>query len=183
MRWLVLCAALVGAPSIAAETSPYDGIPGISFSYYDIEGHTPQEIYASMKARSPMARSGSAGLGRTTWEMNVTWRESRRGSTCRVSEPVTRMTIAVLLPRLTTRELTPRGLAYWRAVLRGLEIHEAGHARIAWDHREDFNRASRNASCSMIQQVAKTAQARISALQAAYDRDTKNGQTQTPKWE
>lgn len=177
-RWLAAVALLSALAPAAARASPYAGIPGIRFNYYDIEGSTPGEIYASMRARSPMARDGSMGLGRTTWQMDVTWRERRQGSTCTVSEPKARMSISVLLPRLTTRELTREGLAYWRATLRGLDIHEAGHARIAWDHRNDFYEAADGASCKSINQVAKRVQARVSALQAAYDRDTRHGQSQ-----
>ena len=182
-QWLAAAALLFATALPAAQPSPYDGIPGIRFEYYDIEGSTPAEIHASMRARSPMARSGSMGLGRTTWQMDVTWRESRRGSTCRVSGPKAGMAISVLLPRLTTRTLTREGLAYWRATLRGLDIHEAGHARIAWDHRNDFYRAAEGASCRSIAQIAKKFQTRVSALQAAYDRDTDHGRKQTPEIE
>ena len=180
---LAACALFPAVAVDAAEPSPYAGIPGIRFEYYEIEGATPQQIDASMRARSPMRRNGSEGLGRTTWQMDVTWRESTRGDTCRVSAPKTRMSITVLLPRLITRELTRDGLAYWRAVRRGLDVHEAGHARIAWDHREDFNRASLGASCKTIKKLARDSQARIAALQAAYDRETAHGRLQTPKWE
>lgn len=181
--WLAAVALTIAALPMAVSASPYAGIPGIRFQYYDIEGSTPAEIYASMRARSPMARNGSMGLGRTTWQMDVTWRERWRGPTCTVSEPRARMSISVLLPRLRTEELTPEGLAYWRAVLRGLDIHEAGHARIAWDHRNDFYKAAAGASCKTIEQVAKRVQARVSALQAAYDRQTRHGELQTPELE
>lgn len=174
---------LLAVAPIGAAASPYAGIPGIRFEYYDIEGNTPLEIHDSMRARSPMRRNGTEGLGRTTWQMNVTWRESTRGGQCRVSEPRTRLSIAVLLPRLVTANPSAEGLAYWRAVRQGLDIHEAGHARIAWEHRNDFNRAALRAGCKSIHQVAKASHARIAALQAAYDRKTDHGRLQTPDWE
>ncbi len=183
VRWLAAAALFLAAPLMSAAGSPFAGIPGIRFEYNEIEGDTPAQIYASMRERSPMVQGGSMGLGRTTWQMDVHWRERRQGSTCTVSEPVTRMSIIVLLPRLSrASNPTPRGLAYWRATRQGLEIHEAGHARIAWVHRDDFNRAAGKASCKSIQQVAQASQARIGALQAAYDRETRHGQLQTPDW-
>jgi len=173
----------VAAPLSPADISPFAGIPGIRFEHYDVEGRTPQEIYASMHARAPRDADGAQGLGRTSWQMDVHWRESRRGSSCTVSEPVVRMSISVLLPRLRTSPVTPDGLAFWRASLRGLEIHEAGHARIAWDHRDDFKRAANHAKCKSIDTVARQTHARIAALQQAYDRETGHGRTQTPQTE
>lgn len=183
LGWLAVPALLMTVPLPAAYPSPFAGIPGIRFEYYDVEGRTAQEIYASMRARAPRDGDGAQGLGRTSWQIDVNWRESRRGSSCTVSEPVVRMSISVLLPRLTTSAVTPQGLAFWRASLRGLEIHEAGHARIAWDHRDDFKRAATHGKCKSIQSVARQTHARIAALQQAYDRETGHGTTQTPSIE
>jgi predicted secreted Zn-dependent protease len=178
-RWLALSVLGLASPLFAAASSPFDGIPGIRFQYYAVAGGTPLEIYRSMGERGP---DGGEALARTTWEMSVTWHEAKRGSVCRVDEPRAHMAITVLLPRLEeSDELTPEGLAFWRATRKGLEIHEAGHARIAWEHRDDFNRAAAAAGCRSIQRVAKETQARIEAIQQAYDRDTNHGRNQTPK--
>ena len=178
-NWLAALALLWARPLLAGETSAFDGIPDIRFQYYAIEGRTPREIYESMRTRAPI---GGDGLALTTWEISVDWREETRGSTCRVLDPRTRMAISVLLPRLRAgEELTPAGASFWRATLKGLEIHEAGHARIAWNHRDDFNRVALNASCRSIDRVAKENQARIEAIQQAYDRDTDHGRKQTPR--
>lgn len=169
------------SPLMAGNSSPFDGIPGIRFRYYAVGGRTPLEIYRSMSERGP---DDGEALARTTWEMSVNWHEATRGAVCRVDEPRTRMSITVLLPRLErSDELTREGLAFWRATIRGLEIHEAGHARIAWDHREDFNRVALRASCKTIDRVARAVQGRIEAIQQAYDRDTDHGRKQTPELE
>lgn len=180
-RAYVAAILLLSSAAIAADPSPFDGIPGVKFEYYDIEGRTSAEIYASMRARAPSGANDGGGVARTTWNLKVGWREVRRGKTCEVSDPLSSLSITVHLPRLINpSEATAEGLAFWRASIAGLEIHEAGHARIAWDHRHDFNRAALNASCNSVRKVAEATQARIDAIQQAYDRDTKHGITQMP---
>ena len=88
------------------------------------------------------------------------------------------------MPRLVmTDDVTDEGLALWRRVRRGLEIHEAGHARIAYEHRGDFAKAARNATCGSIRKIAERTQERIEAIQEDYDRRTRHGMTQIPEAE
>jgi predicted secreted Zn-dependent protease len=177
--WLAASAALPASMLMAAGPSPFDGIPDIGFEYYEVEGRTPQEIYESMRARAPRK---SEGLAHTIWNFDVTWEEARHGTACRVVEPSTRMSIRIILPRLTeTAGLTPAGRSYWRKISGDLEAHEAGHARIAWEHRDDFNRAALRASCASVERIARDVRARIDAIQRAYDRDTDHGRRQTPE--
>lgn len=169
------------AAAAARDPLSFEGIPGIKFEYYDVAGRTPGEIYSSMVRRAP---KGSEGMAQTRWRIDVNWHEATRGSVCRVVEPRTRLSITVLLPRLVREdEATPEGRAFWRATIKGLRIHEAGHARIAWDHRDDFNRAAVKGRCKTIQRLATNIQASISAIQNAYDRDTDHGRRQTPPLE
>lgn len=169
-------AALLATPALA-RSSPFDGIPGVKFRYYDVEGSTPAEIYKSMRARAPQK---GGGVAHTAWHIRAGWGQVRRGSSCQVSDPQSSLSILVVMPRLVTRELTPMAAEYWRRTLRGLEIHEAGHARIAYDHRNDFIRAARDATCGTIKRIAEQTQARIEKIQADYDRDTRHGLTQIP---
>jgi len=169
----------LASPLSAAEPSPFQGIPRLKFEYYDVEGRTPAEIYASMRARAPRSGDGE-GMARTAWSIKVGWRESRSGSRCLVASPQAILSITILLPRLVTRSVTPQGLAFWRRSRQGLEIHEAGHARIAYDHRGDFEVAARDAGCDSISRLAQQTQARVAALQEAYDRETRHGMTQIP---
>lgn len=166
---------------MAAEASPFAGIPNLKFVYHDVEGRTAADIYASMRARAPAGARDGSGIAKTAWHLRIGWREVRRGKSCAVSDPLSSLSITVYLPRLVNQpEVSAEGLAFWRAAIAGLEIHEAGHARIAWDHRNDFNRAALNASCSTVRRIAEQTKARIVAIQAAYDRETKHGVTQMP---
>ncbi len=169
----------LASPLTAAEPSPFEGIPRLKFEYYDVEGRAPAEIYASMRARAPR-NGGGDGMARTAWSIKVGWRESRYGSRCSVADPQTSLSITILLPRLVTKDVTAQGRDFWRRTRHGLEIHEAGHARIAYQHRDDFNMAARGASCDSIKRLAERTQARIAALQEVYDRDTRHGMKQIP---
>lgn len=172
---------LLSTPTLAATPSPFDGIPGVKFEYHAVEGRTAAEIYASMRARAPQGASDGGGVATTAWNLKVGWREVRRGKICTVSDPLSSLSITVYLPRLINQHaVTAEGLAFWRAAITGLEIHEAGHARIAWEHRQDFNRAALRAGCNTVRKVAERTQARIDAIQQAYDRDTRHGVAQMP---
>jgi predicted secreted Zn-dependent protease len=178
--WLLAPALFMAGQAKAVDTALYEGIPDIRFEYYDVEGRTGREIYQSMRDRAP---GTGDGLAQTVWQIDVNWHEQTRGSSCRVIGPRTNLSITVILPRLRQIEdMTPEAMRFWRATRRGLEIHEAGHARIAWDHRDDFNRAALKASCKSIKQVAKTTQDRIVAIQQEYDRVTNHGRSQTPAY-
>ncbi|MFZ5705198.1 MAG: DUF922 domain-containing protein [Pseudomonadota bacterium] len=175
-----LLASAVHAPLGGAPiTSAFAGIPNVSFDYYDVEGRTPEEIYRSMRSRAPQI--GDA-VAHTAWHIRVGWRQTRRGNDCIVADPVTRLSIKVTLPRLVTTEgVTVEAASFWYRTIKGLETHEAGHARIAFDHRNDFVQAAAKATCGSIKDVAKRTQKRIEALQAAYDRRTRHGIDQIPR--
>jgi len=174
-----LMIALTAATSAdVPDSSPFAGMPNVKFEYYDVEGRTPTEIYASMRARAPQRGDGVA---HTAWHIRVGWRQTRRGDRCEVADPQTSLSITVVLPRLATTEgVTPAATAFWERTMRGLEVHEAGHARIAIDHRYDFVAAAAKASCGSIKDVAKRTQARIEEIQEDYDRRTRHGIAQIP---
>ena len=181
---LPLVMAALSGPVIAADPSaadsPFAGIPNIRFEYYDVEGITAADIYASMRVRAPKGANAD-GVAKTEWHLRVGWREAKRGGECDVADPLASLSLRVILPRLVNEDaVSPAGLAFWRAAIAGLEIHEAGHARIAWDHRNDFSRAARGATCKTIRKIATQTEDRIKALQDDYDRVTRHGITQTP---
>lgn len=175
---LVLAITAATSADVPA-SSPFAGMPNVTFDYYDVAGSTPAEIYQNLRARSPVSGDGVAKTG---WHIRVGWRQARRGDACEVADPMTSLSITVLLPRLATPDAaTPEALAFWERTMTGLEIHEAGHARIAIDHRYDFVKAAANATCGSIEDVAKRTQKRIEAIQEDYDRRTRHGLTQIPK--
>jgi len=167
---------LVAAGADMPEASPFADMPNVRFEYYDVEGRTAAEIYRSMRARAP--RKGD-GVAYTAWHIRVGWQQTRRGGRCEIADPMASLSITVILPRLATSEgLTPEAAAFWERTRRGLEIHEAGHARIAIEHRSDFLKAAEKADCGSIDRIARDTQARIERIQEEYDRRTRHGITQ-----
>lgn len=170
---MLALAWLAPEPLIAAEPSPFEGIPGIRFEYYEIEGRTRREIYSSLMARGP---NNGQHWGITRSQSRDRWRTLTQGSSCRVVDVETSLTITVLLPRHREEdELSDDAWHFWRGIRERIRIHEAGHARIAWNHRDDFKKAAAKASCKSIKQVGEDVGNRIRALQRAFDEETDYG--------
>lgn len=174
----VLVAAAEPAQTEPADPSLFAGIPNIVYEYYDVEGRTPAEIYGSMRARAP---TGGTSVAATRWHIRAGWQETWRGKTCFVDSPLTKLSIRIIFPRLVVRDdQSEESLAFWKRARRGLELHESGHAHIAFDHRNDFTKAAQNLRCDQVRAVAAKTQKRIEKIQAAYDRKTNHGTAQIP---
>jgi predicted secreted Zn-dependent protease len=170
------------AASRAEEPPPppaFSGMPGIVFRYYDLFGTNDRMLTIaanSIRLRAPGTPGGATGL--TTWSARMGWKQQDR-PVCRITQPRTALTIVVTLPRLAEPDrLAPETFQRWRAYIRTIERHEAGHARIALAHSRDFERAAANASCANIKAIAQATQQRIVALQDDYDRRTQHGRNQ-----
>lgn len=177
--WMLALALLASPPLIAAEPSPFEGISGLRFEYYEIEGSTRREIYNSLMQRGP---NNGQHWGITRSQTRDRWRTFTQGSSCRVVEPETTLTITVLLPRHSREdELSEDVRQFWYGIRERIRIHEAGHARIAWDHRNDFRRAAAKANCRTIKKVGEEVGNRIRALQKAFDEETDYGRKGAPR--
>ncbi len=179
LAWLLATALFAAGPLAAAEPSPYEGIQGLRFEYYEIDGTTRREIYKSLMARGP---NNGQHWGITRSQSRDRWRTLTQGSSCRVVDPETTLTITVLLPRhAREEELSDDVRHFWSGIRQRIRIHEAGHARIAWDHRNDFRRAAAKASCRSIERVAKEVGNKVRALQQAFDAETDYGRKGAPR--
>lgn len=185
MRVTLALVPLAGIALAAASPAPRDvpaafaGMPRIAFRYYDVSGRDEQQIYASLMRNVMRGPDGETASGLTRWGMRYRWGEytDRRG--CSVRDPRVDLDITVTLPRLADPDrASPRGRAWWEGYKRTIERHEAGHARIAFEHRDDFLRAAEGARCDEIKAIGDRVTARIAALQNDYDRITEHGQKQ-----
>ena len=177
--WMLAPALFAAGPLGAAEPSPFDGIQGLLFEYYDVEGRTPREIYRSMMARSP---NNGQHWGLTKSQSRDRWRTLAEGSSCRVVDVQTTLSITVLLPRhVQPDEMTDEGWAMWRTISGRIRAHEARHARIAWDHRNDFRKAASGKSCASIKRIPAEVGDNVRALQRAFDEETDYGRKGAPK--
>jgi predicted secreted Zn-dependent protease len=66
----------------------------------------------------------------------------------------------------------------WRKLIAQLRAHEAGHARIAYEHADEVREAVAGAPCGKEADWGQRALDRIRQLQADYDRRTVHGLVQ-----
>jgi predicted secreted Zn-dependent protease len=165
-------------PAPAQAADPFAGIPNISFRYYEVRGTTSEQINASIRERGPESDDGG-GAGSTDYRIGYNWGERRNGSRCQVIDPAADFAAIVHLPRLTDVEkLSEPVRAGWRKLIAVLRTHEAGHARIAYDHVDEVRAAVAAAPCGKEQAWGKAVLDRIYRLQVDYDRRTSHGLAQ-----
>lgn len=174
----LLCTSAAPAPA-AESPAAFAGMAGIVFRYYDVAGADERQIYAALQQRAPRRPDGSVAIGLTAWALDYRWDQltDRRG--CRARDPGADLRIIVTLPRLIDVDrLSPRARAWWTGYQHTIERHEAGHVRIALDHRDDFARAAEGSRCGDTKAIGEQIVQRIAALQEAYDRLTRHGRDQ-----
>jgi predicted secreted Zn-dependent protease len=172
----LLAAALQPAPAQARD--PFAGIPNLSFRYYEVRGTNSEQINASMRARGPHSDDGG-GAGSTDYRIGYSWGEKRLGSRCQVIDAAAAFAAIVDLPRLVDEATLSEPVQLgWRKLMATLRTHEAGHARIAYDHADEVRAAVAGARCGKEKARARVALDRIYRLQLDYDRRTSHGLAQ-----
>jgi predicted secreted Zn-dependent protease len=168
--------ALQAPPAQAKD--PFAGIPNVSFRYYEVRGTDSDQINTSMHSRGPHNATGD-GAGSTDYRIGYSWGETRIGSRCRVTNAKAGFAAIVLLPQLADedKESEPVRLG-WIRLMAALRRHEAGHARIAFEHVDDVTAAVAAAPCGKERARGEAALARIYKLQRDYDRRTRHGLAQ-----
>ncbi len=174
---LLATAVATQAASAQAE-NPFAGIPNLEFRYYDVRGTNSDEINASMHRRGPHNGEGD-GAGSTDYRIAWSWGRKVTGSRCEVIDPEVRFSAVVLLPRLVNeRKQSEEVQLGWRKLIAQLRAHEAGHARIAYEHAHEVGEAVAAAPCGKEEAWGERALDRIRELQADYDRRTVHGLVQ-----
>ncbi|WP_340268450.1 DUF922 domain-containing protein [Sphingobium mellinum] len=165
-------------PNAAAQQpTAFSGLPNVSIEYYDVEGFTTEAINASLQAHALTMPTGEKAYGGTQYAFNYTFRRSL-AKPCKVDASVV-FRARVILPRLVNPTSVPEGiLKRWQSFMTGLETHEAGHARIAFDQSSQIAAAIMTAGCGNERTSAEAAIMEIGPLQQAYDARTRHGITQ-----
>jgi predicted secreted Zn-dependent protease len=157
----------------------FAGIPNLSFNYYDVNGTNWAAINASLGTAGPRHDDGDIAHGRTEYRIAPTWTELRRGASCQVTNVQVQFAATVLLPRLSEEaSASERVRQEWRRFAALLERHEAGHARIAFEHLGEVKAAVAGSACDQVQANAKAVLDRIEELQQDYDQRTQHGRAQ-----
>jgi len=156
-----------------------------SVFYYDVQGHTFDELRADMRRLGPKL-DGSSFVGETRSPMRWSWRtESAGGGSCSIREVTVSVNAQITLPRWTPPPDTEPGLATeWKRFLAALETHEAGHKDTSAKAGSAIIERLRGLSglCSQISpranDMARAIVDRAHEEQKAYDAATRHGLTQ-----
>jgi predicted secreted Zn-dependent protease len=178
-RSAVAFLALAASPAGAQATDAFAGVPNLSFRYYPVAGTDAASLRQSIDAGRPTDPHGGEPVDAgTDWAIRWRW-PARRGGGCDLAQARVTFRATVTLPRLAEgTTLPPTLLDAWTRYMTALELHEAGHARYAYDHRGEVAAAIRGATCRTADRRARAALAAITAHDLAYDRDTQHGQSQ-----
>ena len=168
----------IAAPTRAQTTDAFAGIPNITFTFYDVGGRDIAAIRKAIDAARPVDPHDPTKSfdGATSWSMRWRWRGDGKGG-CDLSTAEVTYAATVTLPRLTG-PVSGVVKTMWGRYLAALEMHEAGHARYAYDHRGDVLAALKTATCATASAAAKDALTRIADHDRAYDVETRHGKTQ-----
>ena len=122
--------------------------PVIAIQYYDVEGVTAADIWASIRARGPRDQNDGLKMSALTkWHIDWRWPGDAAGR-CELSLVTLTFRASILLPRLLHPErLTPDLRAAWQRFEAALRLHEDGHVRHALDNMEEVGRALRSSTC------------------------------------
>lgn len=166
---------LVAVPSVGQTPPGFDGIPNVSFDYYDLAGRDPKAIRAAMvEVRPTDPNDGERVDALTRWAWRWSWQTTPGG--CDLANVNLTYSATVRLPRLKDRAVVPANvLKDWDAYIAALERHEAGHVRNSYAGRAEIRSAIAGATCATANAVAMAAVARVSARDMDFDRLTHHG--------
>lgn len=178
----LLATALLSSPATAAEPRRppiFAGMPNIVFEYYEVSGRNAREIMASLRAKAMRRPDGQTAMGLTVWRYSFHWGDRIDNKGCRIADARTDISITVTLPRYADPDaLAYADRAWWYRYQDSIERHEAGHARIAFEHANDFTSAATGKSCDDARAIGTSVMKRVVDVQNDYDRVTKHGQDQ-----
>jgi predicted secreted Zn-dependent protease len=158
---------------------PLQSLQGVTVRTYDVHGHDPRSIRASINAKRPVdPHDHGPADALTRWYIAWNWPDGPSGR-CDLSRTKVSFRATVLLPNLRNiGGLDPALQERWRRYMQALERHEAGHVAYALDHLDDVKKAVMSATCDTANQAAMSALSVINRHDMDYDRLTRHGATQ-----
>lgn len=131
-------------------TYSFDGIPNVTFVYYDVYGTTPIEIRHSIDVHAGLGQSDTGRTYGALTKPYVGWNGLRETGPkgCRITKLDMVYRVRVTLPRLANRAAVPEEtLRLWDRFMAKLISHEAGHAHNAYDHLDEIRAAILKGGC------------------------------------
>lgn len=151
-----------------------------SYSYFNIGGHTMDEIQRELDRRGPKLNStGRRHPGATLMEFKTSIKYGERGGRCEIVEAVVQVKAKVILPRWQSRRRSDGDTRLiWDTLSADIKRHEESHVVIAKNHARELEDALKKAypqrTCDQAAAKAKEITNRIMAKhdaeQARFDR-------------
>jgi predicted secreted Zn-dependent protease len=153
-------------------------LPDTQVNHYDVAGDDAWSIRSSMNALRPTdAHDGLPMDAVTNWRFDWIWPGDGKGG-CDLSRVSVGFRATVLLPRLMRQGLDAKLAKTWTRYIAALSLHEAGHVRHAYEHREDVANAIRASTCATANAAGQAAIATLIQYDIDYDGATHHGRTQ-----
>ena len=184
--FVALLLAVVSHRAIAQERTGRDFPEGLDikleYSYYDIRGHSFEEIHRNLESFGPEV-DGQNFYALTGVETGFRYRHVDEGTTCALEDVGVQARVVMRIPQWTSADSAPLDVRVaWERFLDKLMRHEAEHYRIIEaGARRIYNslRDMRVHSCAFADVHARQIIQQISDEQAAankqLDRDTGHG--------
>lgn len=163
----------------AAADDPFEGIPNVEISYYDVSGISAQAIRKSMiEKRLTDPNDGKPVDAVAHWRFEWRWPRTLDGN-CELAKASIKFSGTVTMPRLMNEERLDRQLrGRWQRYITGLRNHEAGHLRYPWENADRLLNAIKSSDCANASAAAQKVIAEFSKRDRDYDRATRHGRTQ-----
>ena len=153
--------------------------PGTSVRFYDVDGTDEKSIRDALNALGPKSRDGTRRYDAVTdWHAAWHWPGGADGK-CDLEHLDYSFQITVTLPHLHDRDrLSPAVRQAWGRYMAALIDHESGHAKHAYEHRGEIEKAVKASSCDGANAAGLAVIAEMSRFDVQYDAETHHGATQ-----
>lgn len=157
-----------------------------SEDYYDIEGHSAQQLREQMNNVRPMEH-GQRFDAYTEWYVKWHFDFQNTAQGCELTESKVSVDIVYHLPRWANEEsAAPELQRHWNSYFKHLLLHERGHAqngkKAATEIADMLKNLAPFSSCPLLEQMANERAQQIIAEHNAwdleYDKETRHGRTQ-----
>ena len=169
-------ASVPTTPVAAPAVSPLTQIPGVTVTYYDVAGATPEAINASIIERGPRNAAGQFTSATATWTIGASLQKATTGTECKVVGATPSFKAEVTMPRLVGIEALPAPVAqHWQSFYTSLEQQQAEQLRYPYSRIGEVERAILASSCEgagaagtqAIEDIRTAVKARAAAAEAA----------------
>lgn len=153
---------------------------------YTIDGSSPDQWRQQLLGCSPVPINNGVAMVQSQVSYTFTYRQASV-ETCSVVDAKIGLQQRIVMPKLTSNELTEQSHSKWQAFYAALDLHEQGHLERNQQYAESMQHQLQqlSSSCSSIEDAASRLinqlQTAMNHDNATYDQQTGHGRTQGVK--